>query len=217
MYKEASATPHDYYHLLSGVDLPLKPIDEIHNFFEQHAGQLFIRFTNDTEMHRKRIKYCVDYYHPTMHFSRTLLGKGLNLLRVDNILVILQKTLGISRMRKDGDMKMYKGHNWMSLPEDAIKYLITQENYIRHRFRLTCCADEIFAHTVFMASPFKSRIFQGDATHDASIREIDWLRGGPYIWTMAELQELKDSQNLFARKFSTEKDLRIIEEIEKML
>ena len=35
LLKEATKTEHDYYHLLSGVDLPIKTQDEIHDFFDK--------------------------------------------------------------------------------------------------------------------------------------------------------------------------------------
>ena len=41
----ASRGPYQYYHLLSGVDLPLKSQDEIHAFFDAHNGEEFIGYT----------------------------------------------------------------------------------------------------------------------------------------------------------------------------
>ena len=34
--------PYAYYHLLSGVDLPIKTQDYIHEFFQKHAGKFFL-------------------------------------------------------------------------------------------------------------------------------------------------------------------------------
>ena len=36
LLKEATKTEHAYYHLLSGMDLPIKSQDEIHKFFETY-------------------------------------------------------------------------------------------------------------------------------------------------------------------------------------
>lgn len=120
-------------------------------------------------------------------------------------------------MKNDGTFKMCKGYNWMSLPEDAVRYLINQEDYIKHRFRYTCCADEIFALSIFMNSPFKSRFYQENENEcsNGALREIDWQRGNPYTWTMEDLQLLQKSNNLFARKFSTKKDKEIIDYIKE--
>lgn len=40
----ASREEHAFYHLLSGVDLPLKPMREIRAYFEAHAGEEFVAF-----------------------------------------------------------------------------------------------------------------------------------------------------------------------------
>ncbi|MEZ4628309.1 MAG: beta-1,6-N-acetylglucosaminyltransferase [Eubacteriales bacterium] len=44
----ASREEHVFYHLLSGVDLPLKSQREIHAFFEAHAGEEFVSFERET-------------------------------------------------------------------------------------------------------------------------------------------------------------------------
>ncbi|MFR2882064.1 MAG: beta-1,6-N-acetylglucosaminyltransferase [Lachnospiraceae bacterium] len=44
LLKEATNTYHDYYHLISGVDLPLKSQNEIYNFFEIHKGMQFVSY-----------------------------------------------------------------------------------------------------------------------------------------------------------------------------
>ena len=37
--------PYQYYHLLSGVDLPLKSQDYIHDYLDRHDGEEFIGYT----------------------------------------------------------------------------------------------------------------------------------------------------------------------------
>jgi len=41
--------PYEYYHLLSGVDLPIKPMRVIHEFFENAGGGKFVELTEDSE------------------------------------------------------------------------------------------------------------------------------------------------------------------------
>ena len=36
------------------------------------------------------------------------------------------------------------------------------------------------------------------------MRLIDWKRGNPYVWTLADKEELEQSNRLFARKFDME-------------
>lgn len=59
---------YDYYHLLSGVDLPLKSQDYIHQFFEEHRGKEFVGVTfsdfNLKDLERKTRYYylCTKYF-----------------------------------------------------------------------------------------------------------------------------------------------------------
>ena len=46
LLKAAIGGEYQYYHLLSGVDLPLKSNDEIHTFFGKHQGKQFVHFTH---------------------------------------------------------------------------------------------------------------------------------------------------------------------------
>ena len=61
--------PHAYYHLLSGVDLPLKSQDRIHAFFEEHAGQEFIGYTL-TEMTPETVRRMQRWHLFPRHFGR---------------------------------------------------------------------------------------------------------------------------------------------------
>ena len=39
LLERATKGNYDYYHFLSGVDFPIKPMAYIHEFFENHAGK----------------------------------------------------------------------------------------------------------------------------------------------------------------------------------
>ena len=45
---ENSAEPYAYFHLLSGVDLPIKSNDEVHAFFAENQGKEFVNFERNT-------------------------------------------------------------------------------------------------------------------------------------------------------------------------
>ncbi|GHU69097.1 glycosyl transferase [Clostridia bacterium] len=42
LLKQATQTEHGFYHLISGQDLPIKPMRDIHAFFESHQGKEFV-------------------------------------------------------------------------------------------------------------------------------------------------------------------------------
>lgn len=50
-----------------------------------------------------------------------------------------------------------------------------------------------------------------------ALREIDWNRGNPYVWTLEDKEYLSDSENLFARKFSTTRDKEIVDFIKNKI
>lgn len=192
------STLFDYFHLISGVDLPIKPMHTIHNFFLEHQGLEFIRIA-DTSFNTTDIFMKTNYYHLFMPFSRTLLGKCLRKLKFARLSLSIQKHIGISRCKKDS-YTLYKGYQWCSLTRNAVEYLISKESFIKNRFKYTSCPDEIYKQSLLMNSPFKKNIYSSSNT---ALREIDWKRGTPYTWKMEDKDILMQSDNLFARKFSS--------------
>jgi hypothetical protein len=78
---------------------------------------------------------------------------------------------------------------------------------------LTYIPDEMFFQTLIMNSPFKEQ------TVNNNLRYIDWVNGpeAPRVLTSADLTSMVGSDRLWARKFSEEKDLFVLNEIEKMI
>lgn len=210
LFEEAAKGKYDYYHLLSGSDLPIKPVREIGDFFDLHPDKVFLDCVPEMPAHLKRIKFCTDYYHFMKFCSTPIIGK-VYLKIIDKILVSGQKMLGMSRCAKDG-FKMYKGDQWVSLCHDAVEYLLSRKDLIFKRFSYCCCPDEIYKQTVLMNSPFRNCVYQPENSNQrARLRLIDWDRGHPYVWTMADKEEILASGNFFARKFSTKKDEAIVD------
>ena len=47
------------------------------------------------------------------------------------------------------------------------------------------------------------------------IRAIDWTRGDPYVWKKEDLSLLLESDDLFARKFSSD-DMEIVMKVKEL-
>lgn len=201
---------------MSGVDLPIKSAKYIVDFFEKNNGYEFFRVALN-EVNKKLIFNNTNYYYLFNHFSRTLFGKMLTCLRIKQMFIEMQKLFKVSRCAKD-KWSLYKGDNWMSITHDAVKCILEHEEYIRKRFKYTNCPDEIYKQTVLMNCGYGDKIFRPDnnKTNEA-VRSIDWLRGSPYVWTYADKDELMNSGNLFARKFSTIRDNEIIDYLKDMV
>lgn len=194
--KAREAGDYAYYHLLSGVDLPLKSQDEIHSFFEKNQGKEMVEIWGgqDTETN------CVDRMHYFYNVTPALRhpeGKYLyTAWYVLNKRVAQQKMLGIYRNR---GIEFKKGGQWFSITHDFVDYILSKKWWVWKSFIWTFCPDEHFIQTLIWNSPFKERIYESPEI----VRKIDWQRGNPYTWKNSDYGELKDSAALFARKFSS--------------
>ncbi len=197
----AAREPYAYYHLLSGVDLPIQTQDDIHAFFQKHQGKEFVGFWQDSHHQRDLDRKVSRYYFFTKQLkakrglSRSIMSCGRNMA------LAVQK---ISRYRRSHEVPFMKGPNWVSVTHDFVQYLISQKPFVMRRFRYTLCPDEIFLQTILWDSPYQDRIY---IVHDAergSVREIDWERGNPYVWEDQDSDELFRSEKMFARKFTSE-------------
>lgn len=212
LFEVAIEGGYDYYHLLSGSDLPLKPVKVIDDFFEDHPNLIFLRCLPDISVHQQRIVFCTNYYHFMRMRSIPFLGKLWTKCHFDKIICLFEKCIGVNRIGKD-DFKMYKGDQWGSLPHGAVEYLLRKKEFIYQRFRNTCCCDEIYKQTVLM-NTFRTSFYKPEKINqNASLRLIDWERGYPYIWRINDLNQLLTSNCLFARKFSWMVDEKIINAI----
>lgn len=202
---KASAPNHyRYYHLISGIDLPLKSQDEIHEFFEAHYPENFINFHAPSN-ESKSFLYRIEQYH----IFQDLMGRNKGLVpgllrRANNGFIALQKQVGFRRKQY---IPPYKGTNWFSITDELVQYVLSQEALIKKQFYYSSCADEVFLHSVAMASPCRDTIV------DDCLRAIDWDRGDPYIFRQEDVDNLLVSPNLFGRKFDTQVDAQAIDKI----
>ncbi len=181
--------------LLSGVDLPIKSNEYIHNFFNLHNGFEFIGFDNSKEAQR-------DIYDKTQlfHILTRCYKNNKFAEKLDRFWLKLQKLINV---RKAKAFKYYaKGANWVSLTEECVEYLLSKKNIINAHFKYTKCADEIYKQTLIVNSKFKNSVYSMQDEYFSNQREVDWLRGNPYEYTADDFDILKNSTKIFARKFS---------------
>lgn len=208
---------YQYYHLLSGVDLPIKSQDYIHDFMNKNNGKEFVEYSqgkiNEHDLQRKTTYY---YLFTKYYRNKSLVSKLLT--KASSKLVQLQRELGYKR---NFDIELKKGVNWISITHEFCTYLLTKKEYILKTFKYIPCADEMFVQTILWQSPFRKNLYRPDCIFDNCLREIDWERGEPYIWGIQkeninkDIQILKNSPKLFARKFSS-KNMDFINQILKL-
>ena len=202
---EAAAKGHyKYYHLVSGMDLPLKSQDEIHAFFREHEGKEFMDFDEEacrTKSFYDRVQYY--YFFGNLGFNtRKTFGHGLRL--IDTILVKVQKAMHICRKPI---FPLYKGGQWFSITDDMVQYILSRKEDIGKQFRYTFLTDEVFLPSVAMGSPMWEQIVRN------SMRAIDWERGMPYTFRKEDVPGLLTSESLWGRKFDQRVDPEAIEMI----
>lgn len=197
-------TEYAYYHLLSGVDLPIKSQDEIHRFFDENMGGEFLSFSIKDNQTKEFLDKISLYY-----FFQDKVGRnGGFLSTIENLSTSLQRRLSVDRL---GDKRslFYKGTNWFSITDGLARFITApkQQAFIERYMKYTCCADEIFLQTIGMNSPYRENIT------NTSMRLIDWKRGNPYTFTIEDYDLIMASDCLFARKFDESKDAKIIRKI----
>lgn len=196
--------PYSYYHLISGVDLPIKTNDEIHAFFEENKGKEFIHFSSNevTESSVSRIKY----YH-LFRKKRNLFNKILAQLALR-----VQMLFGVNRLRGK-ELSVQKGCNWFSITGDFAHYIVDNMREYEKIFSYSYCCDEVFIQTVFVNSPYKNNLYMQNCNNDhlACARLIDWERGNPYVFRKEDYALIKASPAIFARKFDLNTDREIID------
>jgi hypothetical protein len=211
LLKAAIKGKYEYYHLISGVDLPLKTPKEIYNFFDENKGNNYLFFSEDSKEDRTIIERRIKYYS----FFQQKIGRNTGskiekYKKLKEHLIILQKKLGIDRM-KSFKGEFFKGGNWFSITHELAEEVLAKEKVIKKYFYYSVCADEVFVQTIAMNSKYKSSVIESD------FRCIDWKRGNPYTFKESDFNELIHSDAMFARKFSTEIDRNIIDRIYEYL
>lgn len=202
----ASARGYQYYHLLSGSDLPLKSQDEIHAFFDAHNGQNFMSFDYKA-MNEGTIQKRVSQYHLLQNVIGRSSGHIIALVRIlEERGLQIQRLLRIDRT-KTVNLTFYKGAEWFSITHDMVLEILKEKTFIQKYCYKSLCADEIFIQTIAMNSNLVHTIVNDD------LRFIDWNRGSPYTYRMCDFDLLMGSNKLFARKFNSSIDVQVIDKI----
>lgn len=203
---------YKYYHLLSGVDLPLKTQSQIHDFFKNKNNE-FIHFCS--EENRKNV---IDRYIYLHFFTRYLREKNkiYKIFKLmDKVMYLFQKITNI-KSTKFNNLEIRVGANWFSITDDFARYIVEKFSCIEELYNHTKMADESFLQTLAYNSKFRKKLYkQGIENNDyvACLRYIDWTRGNPYVWKIEDYNRLMNSEYLFARKFDEKQSKNLIDKI----
>lgn len=215
LFNEAIKYDIDYFHLISGADLPLKTWEEFNTFFEENKGTQFVSYVPEEyqEKLQKRVKYYWLFQEQIGNPKQAIRQKEFRkvcLLIIQRGFVLIQKIIGVDRRKRNEDISFRVGSNWVSITNEFLKYIVSNEQWIKKTFKYTLCSDEVFVTTLLSNSKAFTKI-------QTNQRYIDWGRGNPYIFRNSDYNELMHSGKLFARKFNQEVDSKIIDRILQQL
>lgn len=212
--KNSDAT---YFHLVSGQDYPLRPLDDFLDYFESTALDGFLScrqlpfstFDHGT-FYRMQHYVLTDYIE-----AKAARGKA----KVQKI-IDWQAKWGLRRRIPDQFERLYGGSAWFSISRKSALYLsdYTKDNpAFYQRLRFTYCPEEVYVPTVLMNSPLSDTINAAN-----NFRCMLWDNPGsaysPLELTDDHLERiLKKGRKFFARKFNYPSCKLLVEKIDKYM
>ena len=212
---------NERFHLLSGVDYPIKSINKIRSFFNKNNNNYLTYIPEESNK-----RYFIDryYFYDNDYISTKNLKCSIKKRIIHSILIFIQRITWFLvqilqiPIRKKINIKYYHGSQWFSFTREAVNYIL---NYVEHnpwilkRFNYTACSDESFFTMILMNSDkFKNTIINDDLR----LRMPDGsLNRGGYVLTEKDIEHIKKSPALFARKFTTLSSSKLISYINESI
>jgi len=187
----------DYVALLTGQDYPIKPVSTIERTLAESGGRSFMaydRLPGGLADGMKRITH--------WHSRRIGVPRGWHL------------SLPVGRRFPQG-LAPYGGSSYWWLSREAVDYVrrfLADEPGFYRFFKHVDIPDEIVFHTILMNSPLRDRVVNDE------LRHVDWTREPlPAIFGASDLETLRRSPKLMARKFDGTLDSEILDLIDSEL
>lgn len=211
LFKCAAAYDLDYYHLISGADMPLRSWQEFNAVFESGGGAQFVSYVPAAYQKslQKRVRFYWLFQEKIGNPKQALQQKALDrifLLALQRLFVFAQKIAGVDRRKGYAHVTFTVGSNWVSITKAFLHDIVRSEAWVQKTFQNTLCPDEVFITTLLTNSEFSQNV-------RPNLRQIDWGRGNPYTFRAADYDALMNSGALFARKFDETVDPQIIDRI----
>ena len=194
LFETAAANgPYDYYHVISGTTLPLKPLSIILAFFQGFAGNNIFAGLGVDPHYQETLKM-----RRFNLFLRNYSSPDPPIKKLSQFLwkcsIAVQRLFGIEANR---GKFFYKASNWLSLTEEAVQYLLSRKKEILKTYRYSFCGDEYFVPSELMASPLRDTLIS-----DEHYLLHNIARSNASVYHISELEDLRKTEYLFARKFT---------------
>ncbi|WP_432547368.1 beta-1,6-N-acetylglucosaminyltransferase [Kineococcus sp. SYSU DK004] len=203
-----SDAPGDYYALLSGADLPIKPLPALHA--ELASGAVYMNSWPMPAEERGKPMSRLERWHYAPRDRDSRAASRLN----RHVLARLPRR---DVARGLGGARPYGGSQWWLLPhgcaEDVLGFVDRSPRFVRF-FRHATVPDEMFFQTVLHALP-------GEREVRPHLTHTDWSRSpgrlSPAVLTVDDLPALAASPKFFARKFDPDVDVEVCERVRREL
>jgi hypothetical protein len=207
--------------LISGQDYPIKPNDFIFNFFESNSEKNFISYFKlpYKEWDNGGMSRIENYHFRILgnKFTYPPLGEPIHLY--SKLFYSLLKL----RFRKPRQfpeaLQSYGGFTWWRITDKAAREILNfvdrRPDYLKfHKY--TQVVDEIFFQTILLNSKNDSLV---NSIVNNDLTFIKWIQGNahPEIITSDDFEALRSSDVLYARKFDTNIEARILDLIDEKL
>lgn len=200
-FEEILPKGFDYINVISGQDFPIKPAPYIYQYIRDRKGTEFITCeTVGVQWPEARVRmtqyHLVNWRIPGKHRLEIVANKLLPQRKFPLKFTIVGRS------------------NWFTITAPAARYAL---EFLKHNpsvvrfFKLSWGADELIFSTILYNSPFREKI-------EPNLVYVDWrgrTDGHPKILTMTDLEDLKASDRLFARKFDSAVDNAVLKALEQ--
>ena len=203
-----------YFHLMSGQDYPVKPVEKFTEFMKDNHGKEFLGYhtvPHSRWENGKLGRYEYFLLHDLFNY-RTNKGRQWILKAYH-----FQKKWNIKRRIPHHFETIYGGCCWFSLSRGCISYIL---EYTRkhpafyRRLKYTFVPEETYFHTVILNSTFKENVV------NRSLHYVDWrYRNGncPANLDESDFELLRATDAFFARKFTKKHSSGLVKLIDDFL
>jgi hypothetical protein len=221
LMKKANEENADFFHLISGQDLPVKPRKEFDEFFSVHASKSFMNHNalpiKESDQDRDPLfnrwtefRDRVPVHHYNTHFLKG--GQGIidtrhfppgspsyKLIQKPLKYRTFQKLYHLLFGKKALAYQGFAGSAWFSINRELLRYFVNEveeEEYLRYRHAFF--PDECAFQSIALNSPCRDKIVNSD------LRYIRWERGAHFPSELdgKDLSHIKQSSAFFARKWN---------------
>lgn len=206
-----SKNKYDYVWLISGQDFPIKSRGYIIEYLERNKGANFIEVIKNPNTHKRYLKRTSLYYPKWIVNNKT----WIKVLKRIYIEITGGYNRNFIKRKNSTGMEFYFGSQWWAFTYDFIKYVFDfyKENPEKIRyFENTIIPDESLFQTIIMNSQYKDTVMD-------YLTYVNWEsnKRNPKTLSINDIDELRSSKYLLARKFDEEVDKDILNYVQSNL